>query len=80
MLDAAHGETERPVPSCQRIDIAGDGVETPSVEVVGSHDGRTPPIALGTDTAQRTRFIVAVARSRRSKQSLGGMTERLLNE
>ena len=80
MLDAAHGETESPAVCAQRSQLARKEAQESRIAAVRRIRRGRPHIAVGADHVEITRLTVAVARSRRWKQSLRRMTERLLNE
>ena len=75
-LDAAHGEAERARGAVQRIAIEGRKEDARTIVGTRHKSGRCPIIAMRPDEVQASRFPVAVARSRRKKQSLEGMRRR----
>ena len=70
MLDAAHGEAVSSVVSVQRQIAARVVDQTGCVRAGGRERRRSPTIASRADGIQGSRRNVAVARSRRVKQSL----------
>ena len=70
MLDAAHGKAVRTVGVVQRVHEVRFEDQTTRVETARAVGRRRPGTALDADAAQGSRLTGAVARSRRSKQSL----------
>ena len=71
MLDAAHGESVSTIIAMQRVHVACIEPKESAIGIAGSIGSRRPVVAIRTDTRQCSRLAVAVARSRRMKQSLG---------
>ena len=71
MLDAAHGEGRGPIGVVQRVDVRRVEVQVTRVVIARGVRRRGVDVAVRADIRQGSRRIVAVARSRRSKQSLG---------
>ena len=70
MLDAAHGDRVRPVSRFHRVHVVRAKTELARTGIAGSIGGRRPAPTTIADTRQVSRRTVAVARSRRMKQSL----------
>ena len=70
MLDAAHGDTVGPVAVVQRVDDRRIEVQVARVVIACAVGRRRPTVAVRADIRQGSRLTVAVARSRRKKQSL----------
>ena len=70
MLDAAHGEGRGPIGVVQRVHVARVEVQVTRVAVACGIGRRGVDVAVRADIRQGSRRIVAVARSRRSEQSL----------
>ena len=70
MLDAAHGEAVGAVVSIQRVHVARVEVQVARVAVACGIGRRGVDVAVRADIRQGSRRIRAVARSRRSEQSL----------
>ena len=77
-LDAAHGKTESTAVPIERLHLAGNKTHAARKDIAGGVQRRRPVVAKRADGRQGSRLTSAVARSRRSKQSLGGMPERTL--
>ena len=80
MLDAAHGACRRARAIIERLYIVRSQVQQAGIVMARSIGRRRVVVTRSADNLQCSRCIDAVARSRRSKQSLRGMPERLLNE
>ncbi len=80
MLDAAHGDTVRASePPAQRIHAGRMETQKARTGTPDVKSRRRPYVSLVTDVPQVSRRPVAVARSRRKEQSLGGMRRRVRN-
>ena len=71
MLDAAHGEAVGTVEVAHGVDVFLSEAEATDTGTAGSVRRRGPEPTSRADGIQGSRRIVAVARSRRVKQSLG---------
>ncbi len=78
-LDAAHGKSPAAIVAVKRRYRTRDGTQKTSIGAAGSGRRRRPTAGLSADIRQNTRRRVAVARSRRKEQSLGGMRRRMRN-
>ena len=71
MLDAAHGKTENPPLVIDGVDSACVEIQSSTRDRAGVEGGRRPVVPVRADTRQGCLAVtVAVARSRRSVQSL----------
>ena len=75
-LDAAHGAGIGPIAGVQGTRLVKREPEDASAAIRGGKRGGSRVGASRTDVDQSSRHAVAVARSRRKKQSLGGMRRR----
>ena len=82
MLDAAHGQSRRPVRIAQGDNAHIGEIHVASIEIASGIARRTPIVTARTDDAQGSRRAVAVARSRPGirEQSLEGMRRRVRNK
>ena len=78
-LDAAHGKSPAAIVAVKRRYRIRDGTQKTCIGAAGSGRRRRPTAGLSADIRQNTRRRVAVARSRRKEQSLGGMRRRVRN-
>jgi len=65
MLDAAHGEAERPAVVVQWVHTGRMEPQEPGTTILAGVRRRSPRMPAGPDLSERPRIVVAVARSRR---------------